>query len=185
MYGLPSSTWWQDKEKHFQVGNLYSHFVLTPIYSQDSCTKRFFSLTLRYLPLITIGLGVASRDGEPVFRSLIEADQPAFKIEENYFKAPVKKKDIFVPPEGFPDLVARYTVREMSLCWNFYGGNDFETATSGFSSGRRPGRSLDPRRRNDLEGWRAAGGKERDHNQLVSLCLNKMRFQHEQYPGAG
>ena len=123
---------------------------------------------------------MASRDGEPIIRSLIPADQPAFKLQENYFKPPVGKKDIFLPPEGFPSLVARYTVKELSLFWNFFGGSDFEGGGGGRAATVAP---VSSSRKSDLEGWRAGGGKGRDHSTLVSLCVNKLRFQHEQYPG--
>ena len=134
------------------------------------------------------GLGVASRTGEPVIKSLIAEDQPAFKIEDKHFQIPVKKKDIFASPEGFPRLVAKYTVKEMSIYWNLYGGSDFEASSSSFSAARDRssgrGNASYGSRKSDLAGWRASGGKGRDHKTLVSLCVNKLRLQHEQYPGS-
>ncbi|XP_050674952.1 autophagy-related protein 2 homolog A isoform X2 [Leptidea sinapis] len=53
---------------------------------------------------------------------------PCYMLD-NHFSMPPARSDVLKAPRNFPQPVLRYTLCEMSLTWNMYGGNDFR-ATS-------------------------------------------------------
>lgn len=65
------------------------------------------------------------RDGEPKVRMLTEE---SISVIDNHFAMPLGKTDQLKAPENFPLAVYRYTLREMSLVWHMYGGNDFSSS---------------------------------------------------------
>ncbi|XP_038206483.1 autophagy-related protein 2 homolog A [Zerene cesonia] len=54
---------------------------------------------------------------------------PVYMVD-NHFTVPAARSDVLKAPKSFPLPVLRYTLCEMSLTWNMYGGNDFRP-TSG------------------------------------------------------
>jgi len=44
---------------------------------------------------------------------------------DNHFTVPAEKVDILKAPKGYPQPVSKYTLREMTIVWHMYGGNDF------------------------------------------------------------
>ena len=74
------------------------------------------------------------RDGEPTVR-ILTADP--INLKDDHFNRPLDKTDQLKAPDHFPPAVYRYTLREMSLVWYMYGGQDFESSEkSEFGVGR-------------------------------------------------
>ncbi|XP_061721748.1 autophagy-related protein 2 homolog A [Cydia pomonella] len=46
---------------------------------------------------------------------------------ENHFTVPAARSDVLKAPKSFPLPVLRYTLCEMSVTWNMFGGSDFKT----------------------------------------------------------
>ncbi|GFY75857.1 autophagy-related protein 2 homolog B [Trichonephila inaurata madagascariensis] len=69
------------------------------------------------------GVGLMPRNGEPQVRIL--TDGP-IKIIEDHFSVPPGKSDVLKAPKHFPKPIVLLTLREMSLDWHLYGGNDFK-----------------------------------------------------------
>lgn len=53
---------------------------------------------------------------------------------DNHYTVPVSKVDDLKAPKTYPDPVSKYTLREMTVVWHMYGGNDFS----------KPGTPQDP-----------------------------------------
>ncbi|XP_063895892.1 autophagy-related protein 2 homolog A [Helicoverpa armigera] len=49
---------------------------------------------------------------------------------DNHFTVPAARTDVLKAPKSFPLPMLRYTLCEMSVTWNMYGGNDFRPAES-------------------------------------------------------
>ncbi|XP_053613848.1 autophagy-related protein 2 homolog A [Plodia interpunctella] len=47
---------------------------------------------------------------------------------DNHFTVPTARTDVLKAPKSFPAPLFRYTLCEMSVTWNMYGGNDFRPA---------------------------------------------------------
>lgn len=114
---------------------------------------------------------------------------------------PVGKTDLLKPPKHFPPAVLRYTLCEMTLVWHIYGGNDFQSTKIekepkkvNFEDRKIQGSEVSfsksdanitftiPKEKVTPHDWRTKGGVKRDHDTLMQLQLNKVRFQHEVYP---
>ncbi|KAL4717909.1 hypothetical protein ACJJTC_001327, partial [Scirpophaga incertulas] len=54
---------------------------------------------------------------------------PPAPMIENHFSIPAARTDVLKAPKSFPPPVTRYTLCEMSLTWNMYGGNDFRSSS--------------------------------------------------------
>ncbi|XP_075983297.1 autophagy-related 2 isoform X2 [Anticarsia gemmatalis] len=48
---------------------------------------------------------------------------------DNHFTVPAARTDVLKAPKSFPLPMLRYTLCEMSVTWNMYGGNDFRPAS--------------------------------------------------------
>eukprot|EP00794_Sanderia_malayensis_P020264 gene20264-22250_t len=148
-------------------------------------------------------------DFASVVRELIPDD---ILIIDNHFKAPRGRYDQLSAPSGYPTPSYRYTLREMSVVWQMYGGNDFkpsDEAKAGKMSGssekhaaHSPSKSskYTAAQNKKLSSYfkrhdasvaedevsrhkgRAKGGPHRDLNILMELHMNKIRYQHEIYP---
>lgn len=129
------------------------------------------------------------------------------RIIDNHFTIPVGKTDLLKPPKHFPDAILRYTLCEMTLVWHIYGGHDFQTTANEKDTQKKTVNFTDDRpkisdseisfsksntcvtfknvrekQENLTHNWRTKGGVKRDHDVLMELQLNKVRFQHEIYP---
>ncbi|KAB0799030.1 hypothetical protein PPYR_06910 [Photinus pyralis] len=140
------------------------------------------------------GLGILPRNGIPEIRWLTD---DGLRIIDNHFSIPVGKTDLLKPPKNFPTPVMRYTLCEMSVVWHMYGGNDFKSDNKqkksvNFSdlrtgvcySNSRSGEVIftSTQKKKTNVTWQVQGGANRDHDVLMELQLNKVRFQHEVYP---
>ncbi|XP_071797968.1 autophagy-related protein 2 homolog A-like isoform X2 [Asterias amurensis] len=150
------------------------------------------------------GMGVLRTQGEPEVKSL---DDTPTVIKEEHFARPLGRSDQLNAPTGFPTPVIKYTLQEMSIVWHVYGGNDFGPVSAKkhstpdvTASPVRPGTpdrtrpvqttTNSPTSRKSREpshhelSWHERGGPGRDHSTLMQLQMNKVRFQHTQYPEA-
>ncbi|KAJ8924233.1 hypothetical protein NQ315_007024 [Exocentrus adspersus] len=143
-------------------------------------------------------LGMFPKSGEPEI-TWFTSDR--VQIIENFVSVPVSRPDALKTPEDFPTPTMRYTLMEMSVVWQMYGGNDFklqdkenrkktvnfsDTALDTISFSNRNSDSVrmtssSSKRLADIP-WTQRGGPSRDHSVLMELHLNKMRFVHETYP---
>jgi len=137
-----------------------------------------------------------SNDDPPIIRLLVKE---RIKVIDDFFQPPLGKFDQLGSPDGYPPPLYRYTVREMSLVWQMYGGSDFDTknhcspssspsspsfASPSSKSERQTPRLAKHENRNEIKnkGNVSIGGPNRDMNTLMELQLNKLRFMHEIYP---
>ncbi|XP_041093961.1 autophagy-related protein 2 homolog A [Polyodon spathula] len=138
------------------------------------------------------GLGIPSRDGEPVVSLLCPG--PVL-IREGHFSRPLGSTDLLRAPSRFPVPESRILLREISVVWHLYGGRDFGARSAGATGGQEPrvkappsgargspSRSAGPPR--PQNSWRAQGGGGRAHSMLMEIQLTKVSFQHESYPPA-
>ncbi|XP_060533459.1 autophagy-related protein 2 homolog B isoform X2 [Cylas formicarius] len=145
-----------------------------------------------------VGSEMFPKDGVSEIQWL--TDEPV-RVIENHFCSPIGKRDLLQPPKHFPTPVVRYTLCEMTVVWQMYGGNDFKEPDQEnrkkevrfsekqlshkvtFSNSKNQV-SIDAETDKKLIGmhWMERGGENRDHNVLMELQLNKVRFQHERYP---
>ncbi|XP_068618840.1 autophagy-related protein 2 homolog A [Battus philenor] len=159
---------------------------------------------------------------EPIVRWFVPEPPPMI---DNHFSIPAARTDVLAPPKSFPMPVLRYTLREMSLTWNMYGGHDFSTAAEKPTTkktvtiegdARKQGSPTTSKRSKDYEpydsshsaaeayrhgvSWspgmervraaqpppqrelRTRGGRNRDHNSCVKLCLTKVKFVYDVFP---
>lgn len=138
------------------------------------------------------GIGIAPRDGEPKIR--VFTKEPIALIDD-FFSKPLGKIDHLKAPQGYPKPDRRYTVRELTLTWHMYGGQDF-----GKDRGREPEKSKPEKshaekylpafgspshsadRQKRSRTWQDQGGPQRNHNVLMEVCLSKIGLQFEEYP---
>ncbi|XP_050353796.1 autophagy-related protein 2 homolog A [Nymphalis io] len=52
---------------------------------------------------------------------------PVYMVD-NHFTVPAARSDVLKAPKSFPLPVLRYTLCELSLTWNMFGGSDFRSA---------------------------------------------------------
>ncbi|XP_033110504.1 autophagy-related protein 2 homolog A-like [Anneissia japonica] len=136
------------------------------------------------------GTGFRPRDDEPEVKVRTEK---VIRIINDHFKRPLEKADQLKSPDNFPPALKRFTLKEMTIVWQMYGGKDFGSAraqpfgsssslndkSSPVSHGRNSFSSPSPSRSSSR--WQAQGGCGRDEDILMELQLNKVRFQHEEY----
>ncbi|KAM6953685.1 autophagy-related protein 2 homolog A [Aplochiton taeniatus] len=136
------------------------------------------------------GMGIPSRDGEPLVTVLA---QDPIRVKKDHFSRPRGSSDLLRAPSRFPVPQSRVVLKEVSIVWHLYGGKDFGgkpmTAHSqhgvnrarSTSAGMRgsPSRSAAPSR--PQNSWRWAGGCGRQHTLLMEIQLTKVSFQHESY----
>ncbi|KAL1512538.1 hypothetical protein ABEB36_002120 [Hypothenemus hampei] len=122
-------------------------------------------------------------------------------LEENNFVRPDSKRDILAHPRNFPMPVSRYVLREMSITWEMYGGNDFQqkekkikkevtfsedklSESVSFSNTKQSNQITFNKagKSSHNESWIKKGGENRDHTVLMELELTKVKISHEVYP---
>lgn len=67
-------------------------------------------------------LNFQPQNGLPEVRLLM---QEPVRVIDNHFSVPHGKTDLLRAPKHYPSAVLRYTLREMSIVWHMYGGQDF------------------------------------------------------------
>ncbi|CAM4578212.1 unnamed protein product [Lepidochelys olivacea] len=136
------------------------------------------------------GMGIPPKDGEPVVTKLLEGPVP---IKDGYFSRPLGSTDLLKAPAHFPLPESRVMLREISVVWHLYGGQDFGIgrATPGHAHSPRMRPSLSSARSSPSRSsmanrpqntWRTQGGTGRLHDLLMEIQLTKVSFQHETYP---
>ncbi|XP_023374263.1 autophagy-related protein 2 homolog A isoform X1 [Otolemur garnettii] len=129
------------------------------------------------------GLGIPPRDGEPVVTQLHPGP---IIVRDGHFSRPLGSTDLLRAPAHFPVPSSRVVLREVSLVWHLYGGQDFgphpgHRARVGLTGHRSsPSRCSGPNR--PQNSWRMQGGSGRQHHTLMEIQLSKVSFQHEVYP---
>ena len=98
-------------------------------------------------------------------------------VIENYFTPVIGRADQLKPPDHFPEPLLRYAVRELSLSWYIFGGNDFSLKENG-SKRKLP---ADLTKRSPLHLDKKAGGVNRDYKVLMEFHMTKARFHQEIY----
>ncbi|XP_055335170.1 autophagy-related protein 2 homolog B-like isoform X2 [Paramacrobiotus metropolitanus] len=141
-----------------------------------------------------LGVGIAPKSGEPGVKLLT---MEPIRIVENHFAVPLAVTDQLKAPDGYPLPIVRVTLKEMSFVWCLYGGKDFDDKVvypRRLSSHNRlhsaPGKTRSSSRSDKTDAghspsWLLKGGAGRDHSVLMEIHLNKVKFQHEQYPFDG
>ncbi|XP_038142463.1 autophagy-related protein 2 homolog A [Cyprinodon tularosa] len=138
------------------------------------------------------GMGIPSRDGEPVVTVLC---QGPIRVKDSHFSRPRGSSDLLRAPSWFPVPHTRVVLKEISVVWHLYGGKDFggkpmSIHAQNSNRGRcvpagvrgSPRRSVASSR--PQNSWRWAGGSGRQHSLLMEIQLTKVSFQHESYPVA-
>ncbi|GIX76500.1 autophagy-related protein 2 homolog B [Caerostris extrusa] len=69
------------------------------------------------------GVGLMPPNGQPQVRILTDEE---IHIVENHFSVPQTKTDDLKAPTHYPKPLVLFSLREMSLYWDLYGGNDFK-----------------------------------------------------------
>ncbi|XP_022099406.1 autophagy-related protein 2 homolog B-like isoform X2 [Acanthaster planci] len=174
------------------------HFEMT---AEDEAEDGFFN-DEEFCVLDDPGMGVLRTQGEPEVQCL--EDTP-IAIQEDHFARPLGRGDQLNAPAHFPTAVMKYTLQEMTVVWHIYGGNDFGPASprklsvpdvpsssparpsTPDRSRTMPSNTSSPASRKTKErqqqlSWYERGGPGRDHSTLMELQMNKVRFQHSQYP---
>ncbi|XP_074042301.1 autophagy-related 2 isoform X2 [Leptinotarsa decemlineata] len=187
-------------------GRLYrrtSESNVHPLVAQDlgDTTRYPFRDITEEFEMIDNEPGLYPKDGIPEIKWL--SNDPV-RIVEDHFNPPSDKVDVLKAPSSFPHAVVRYTLRDMSISWNIYGGNDFESITKDNKSktkkkkkktvnfADRTGHKASPTKSSDTEihlgcqkkavPWLKKGGINRRHDINVELLLVGIRFQYEIYP---
>lgn len=141
----------------------------------------------------------------------VETTADSIQIVDSHFNPP-GKPDPLKAPENFPMAVMRYTVCEMTVTWQLFGGNDFpkvsdkptqmppkptttmksrqtmsETYKMGVSYSKGSpnvtfGSGTKTSSSHRKLTWKERGGANRRHDVLMEFYINKVRFSHETYP---
>lgn len=140
----------------------------------------------------------------------VETTADSIQIVDSHFNPP-GKQDLLKAPENFPMAVMRYTVCEMTVTWQLFGGHDFpklsdkpsqfppkpaatiksrqkmsEAYKMGVSYSKgSPSVSFGSGTSNGSHRkltWKERGGANRRHDILMEFYINKVRFSHETYP---
>ncbi|KAL0869015.1 hypothetical protein ABMA27_007335, partial [Loxostege sticticalis] len=90
---------------------------------------------------------------------------PIYMIE-NHFTVPAARTDVLKAPKSFPSPVMRYSLCEMSVVWNMFGGNDFKSAneasppkkTVTIEDPRKQGSPTTSKRNKDYEPYESSRG---------------------------
>lgn len=133
------------------------------------------------------------------------------KVTEDHFTIPASKKDLLKTPENFPLPIKTYTLCELNIIWQIYGGNDFyipeekkkekrerhsssedncstiasteytESLCSKFTSVT----AMTYRDTTSEKDWKFSGGINRHKDVLMEVVINKVRCQFDLYPEKG
>lgn len=139
----------------------------------------------------------------------VETTADSIQIVDSHFNPP-GKPDLLKAPENFPMAVMRYTVCEMTVTWQLFGGHDFpKPSDKPTQMPSKPTATIKSRQKmseaykmgvsyskgspsvsfgSGTSGshrkltWKERGGSNRDHNTLMEFYISKVRFSHETYP---
>lgn len=135
----------------------------------------------------------------------VETTADSIQIVDSHFNPP-GKPDLLKAPENFPMAIMRYTVCEMTVTWQLFGGHDFSKLSD---KPTKPASTIKSRQKmseaykmgvsyskgspnvsfsSGTSGthrkltWKERGGTNRRHDILMEFYINKVRFSHETYP---
>lgn len=135
----------------------------------------------------------------------VETTAESIQIVDSHFNPP-GKTDLLQAPENFPMAIMRYTVCEMTVTWQLFGGHDFPKLSDKPS---KPTSTIKSRQKmseaykmgvsyskgspnvsfsSGTSGshrkltWKERGGPNRRQDILMEIYVNKVRFSHETYP---
>ncbi|XP_037027616.1 autophagy-related protein 2 homolog B [Bradysia coprophila] len=141
----------------------------------------------------------------------VETTADSIQIVDSHFNPP-GKTDLLKAPENFPMAVVRYTVCEMTVTWQLFGGHDFPTPTDKQTQLPLKSQTTIKSRQKMSEAykmgvsyskgspsvsfcsgtsssgshrkltWKERGGVNRRHDVLMEFYINKVRFSYERYP---
>jgi autophagy-related protein 2 len=133
-----------------------------------------------------------SHRGAPRVECFLDKEDTIFIIE-NHFSSPTSKIDLLHPPTDYPMATSTYILKELSVTWRLFGGQDFEPQPDdkvyslhpSFGPTKSP--QLIRRKRSDSSQLRddqrkQMGGLSRDQTILMEIELNKIRVRHDSYP---
>ncbi|XP_056630005.1 autophagy-related protein 2 homolog A [Diorhabda sublineata] len=138
----------------------------------------------------------------PQIPDVLWQDNDPLRVVEYHYVTPDGKTDHLKAPKSFPVPIAQYTLCDMTIVWNIYGGNDFHKSEGEnkkvnvqFSETRLNDSVSFSRTKQDEVlikskvhkkkanmNWILKGGVNRNHDVHMEFHLNKIRFQHEVYP---
>lgn len=114
-------------------------------------------------------------------------------ITDNHFSIPIGKTDMLKAPSHFPVPAYRYTLREMTVVWHMYGGNDFKknekdatkkvvhfsdnqmSTSVGFINSKAGEVVIGSvQKKKKPMNWQVKGGVNRNHSVLMQLQLSKV-----------
>lgn len=139
----------------------------------------------------------------------VETTGDSIQIVDSHFNPP-GKPDLLKAPENFPMAIMRYTVCEMTVTWQLFGGHDFpKPSDKPTQLPSKPTPTIKSRQKmseaykmgvsyskgspsvsfgSATSGshrkltWKERGGANRRHDILMEFYVNKVRFSHETYP---
>lgn len=141
----------------------------------------------------------------------VETTADSIQIVDSHFNPP-GKPDRLKAPDHFPMAVVRYTVCEMTVTWQLFGGHDFPKKSDDSSQTPQSAQQTTAMRRQRMSeaykmgvsyskgspsvsfasgtggphrkmtSWKERGGANRRHDTLMELYVNKVRFSYEKYP---
>lgn len=141
------------------------------------------------------GYNIFPKSGTPEIKWLTE---DRVRIVENHFTVPTGKSDPLATPKNFPVPTTKYTLREMSVVWHMYGGNDFgndklldkkkNVNFSDLASKDNASHSDQNKKNDEVESgrkkkpWWVQGGVNRNQDVRMEIQLSKIKVLHEIYP---
>ena len=126
-----------------------------------------------------IGSAYGSKPTQPTVK-LLNSSQSVSLIENHFAMTKEKSNlqiDYLKTPKGFPKFQSRITLKNLSLLWQIYGGQDFTAVTQG-SINQQQSRAGN---QNTTEALKIRGGPDRQERQLLEVFLSKISAQHEVY----
>lgn len=134
----------------------------------------------------------------------VQTTAEPIQIVDSHFNPP-GKPDLLKAPDHFPMAVVRYTICEMTVTWQLFGGHDFPKCSDkqlppksqstakarqkmseaykmgvSYSKGS-PSVSFGSGSHRKLT-WKERGGTNRRHDVLIEFYISKVRLSYEKYP---
>ena len=132
-----------------------------------------------------IGSAYGSKPSQPTVK-LLNSSQSVSLIENHFAMTKEKSNlqiDYLKTPKGFPKFQSRITLKNISLLWQIFGGQDFSAVTQGSINQQQPRAAAAGFNQNTTEALKTRGGPNRQESQLLEVFLSKVSAQHEVYAG--
>ncbi|VDL71480.1 unnamed protein product [Nippostrongylus brasiliensis] len=119
---------------------------------------------------------IGSRSDRSTTNSGITIDPQHFRVPSDW-----RGDGLAALPADFPPPIARYLLRDISICVHLYGGSDLSDEPPKERSYSTP-EYREGKGKNQVVPPEAMGGKHRDHSVCVVLDLNKVLIQRRNNP---